>query len=288
MTLEVLCVDGDGHRRERTARALSRAGLAVREAASVVAAERALAAAAPDAVVAKHHLPDGTGIDLFDRVRRLAPDAACLLFSGVSLDRIDPPALGEPVVEFIDAARSDALARLPERVREAAGGRTHTAYPLPADEDTRLAALSACEPIVPALELDRLTDRAAGELSTAGAMVGVVEANHERVVAITGADWDRLDRQDTVCTHAVCAEDVTVIPDLTEDARFARAEPLFEAGMRSYAGAPIPGPGGQPIGVLCVFDERPRQFTGGERATLRRLAEAAGEFVTGPPSGAEA
>lgn len=288
MTAEVLCVDGDGHRRERTARVLSRAGFAVREASTVVAAERALETAAPDAVVAKHHLPDGTGIDLFDRVRRLTPDAACLLFSGVSLDRIDPPALGEPIVEYIDAGRPAALRRLPERVHQAVTGRSHTAYPLPVDEDERLAALAACEPIGPAPELARLADRAAGELSTAVAMVGVVEAHHERVVAITGADWDELDRQDTVCTHAICDDDVTVIPDLTEDARFDRAEPLFEAGMRSYAGAPIPGPGDYPIGVLCVFDERPRQFTGGERATLQRLADSVGEFVTDDASGAEA
>jgi GAF domain-containing protein len=288
MSIEVLCVDGDGRRRDRTAASLAEAGMAVREASTVVAAERTLEAAAPDAVVSKHHLPDGTGIDLFDRVRRLAPDAACLLFSGVSLDRIDPPALGEPVAEYVDSSRPGALDNLPERVRRAAGDRTHTAYPLPDDEAGRLDAIAACAPIGPSPELDGIVDRAAGELSTAVAMVGIVEAHRERAVAICGADWDPVPRQDTVCAHAICTDGVTVIPDLTADARFSRAEPLLERDLRAYAGAPVTDPGGHTLGMLCVFDERPRQFTAGERATLRRLAAAVSEHLAPSPDGAHA
>lgn len=281
MTVEVLCVDGDSCRRTQTVAMLERTGTAVREAATVVAAERALDATV-DCVVAEYELPDGTGIDLFDRVRRLAPDAACVLFSAVSLDQMEIPTAGEPIVEYVDATRPDTSERLCERVDHAVRERHHAAYPLPAEEPARLAAIEACEPLTGSPTLDRLVDRAAGELSTPVALVGVVDSHRERILATRGVDWDALHRQDTVCAHAICESDVTVVEDIAADARFSRAEPVLDRGLRSYAGAPVSGPAGHTIGVVCVLDERPRQFTAGERAALRRLAGAVSDHLCRP------
>lgn len=281
MTVEVLCVDGDNSRRTETTAALERAGTAVREAATIVAAERALDVTV-DCVVAEYELPDGSGIDLFDRVRRLAPDAACVLFSGVPIERMDVSATGEPIVEYVDATQPGAPERLRERVDHAVRDRHHSAYPLPTNEPARLAAIEACDRLTGSPTLDRLVDRAAGELSTPVALVGVVDSHRERMLATHGVCWEELHRQDTICAHAICESGVTVVEDIATDARFSRAAPVLDRGLRSYAGAPVNGPGGHTIGMLCVFDERTRQFTAGERATLRRLAAAVSDHLYRP------
>lgn len=76
------------------------------------------------------------------------------------------------------------------------------------------------------------------------------------------------------CGHAILSDDVMVVPDATEDLRFAD-NPLVtgEPGIRFYAGAPLHGPGGARVGTLCVIDTRPRAFAGREAAALRDLAE---------------
>ena len=42
--------------------------------------------------------------------------------------------------------------------------------------------------------------------------------------------------------------------------------------LRSYAGIPIRDPTGHMIGALCVYDDKPRQFTTADIAILRSLA----------------
>lgn len=274
MTAAVLCVDGNASRREATVEALSTDRLRARGVATIVAAERVLVESELDCVVAKHDLPDGTGVDLFDRVRRLSPDAACILFSAVDLAEIDAPGAGEPIIENVDAAAPAAHERLHERVDSATRSRHHAAYPVPTDEPDRLAAIAATRPLQGGPDLDRLVDDAADGLSAPIALVGIVEAHHERLLATRGVDWEQLHRQDTVCAHAICEEGVTVVEDIAADPRFTRSEPLSEHGIRAYAGAPIADAQGQVLGMLCVLDERPRTFTEGERAELTRLARA--------------
>lgn len=273
MTATVLCVDGDASRRASTVSALSGDDLLTRGVATVVAAERALAGMDVDCVVAKHDLPDGTGVDLFDRVRRLAPDAACILFSAVDTAKIDAPGAGEPIIENVDASGPEAHERLRERVQNAVHRRHHAAYPVPEDEPDRLDALAAARPFRGGPELDRLVQQVADSLSAPIAFVGIVEAHRERFLASQGVDWDWLHRQDSVCAHAICEDGVTVIEDITDDPRFTRSEPLWDRDLRSYAGAPITDTQGHVLGMVCVFDERPRTFTADEQAELERLTE---------------
>jgi two-component sensor histidine kinase len=66
---------------------------------------------------------------------------------------------------------------------------------------------------------------------------------------------------------------MTIVPDLTEDPRFAR-NPLVtgEPHLRFYAGAVLRTPDGVPLGALCVLDHRPRDLTEEQASTLTMLA----------------
>lgn len=68
-------------------------------------------------------------------------------------------------------------------------------------------------------------------------------------------------------------DSVFVVEDAFLDARFSE-NPLVtsDPNVRFHAGAPITDGGGQKIGMLCVLDHQPRQFTDAERATLTNLA----------------
>ena len=71
------------------------------------------------------------------------------------------------------------------------------------------------------------------------------------------------------------------VPDATRDRRFAD-NPLVtgEMGLRAYAGAPILGPGGHAIGVLCVLDRTPRHFDADLVAKLAILAGGVSGAIT--------
>lgn len=64
---------------------------------------------------------------------------------------------------------------------------------------------------------------------------------------------------------------VSVIPDLTQDARFqSRACMSWNTNHRFYAGVPIRSPRGIDIGVLCIFDDKARAGLVGESVNFMR------------------
>ncbi len=76
---------------------------------------------------------------------------------------------------------------------------------------------------------------------------------------------------------AIRTDQVIVVPDTTQDKRFA-ANPLVtgEPFIRFYAGAPLVYLQGVRLGALCLLDPRPRQpaeFTLGDKAELIAMAD---------------
>lgn len=274
----ILCVDPDPSSREATVDAVEAAGFDARACDSVEEASDLLDGGAPvDGVVAEYDLSDGTGLDLFRLVREKAPDAACVLFTATPLDAVDTAAFGDIVAEYLSKDGSGAREELAALLDHSLAFGNQTSYPLPENEEARLAALSRYATDEAALDdaLGRLTEIATALFDVDSAAVGLVDAHHERFLSCQGISLDTLDREDTVCTYAILDDGVTVIEDVEADPRFTDNEALRGTPIRFYAGAPIRAPGGEQIGVFCLFDDAPGTFSDRERHLLSLLADEA-------------
>lgn len=275
----ILCVDPDPAASERTRTALVDADFAVDRVGSVAdARERLDDGRAIDCVVSEYDLPDGTGLELFETARDLAPDAACVLFTETALSDVDSAAFGEVVAEYVQKQDGDR-AELVGVVEHALAFRTQTAYPLPDNEAARVAALEQYAVDVDALDdsLDRLTELATALFDVNASAIGLVDTHHQEFLSCHGVSFEPMDREETVCTYALLDEAVTVIEDLADDPRFEDNDGLAAANIRFYASAPLVTPDGQPIGTFCIYDDEPRGFADRDRELLGMLADQAME-----------
>ncbi len=146
---------------------------------------------------------------------------------------------------------------------------------IPHDEAERLAALHALRLLdTPAEErFDRLTRLAAGLFRTPVALISLVDADRQWFKSAAGTDMCETTRESSFCAHAVVAREMLIVPDALADDRFSD-NPLVTGPphIRFYAGTPIHAPGGQPIGTLCILDEKPRDLSPTERGLFADFA----------------
>ncbi|WP_276272885.1 GAF domain-containing protein [Haloarcula litorea] len=273
----VVYADPDETGRETTAAALTDASLQVVTTPTVAETERALAER-PDCVVTAATFPDGDAADVVTAVRDAEPDCPCVVYAAESPADLPRGGPGQ-VVEYVPRTVPNAAERLAEIVAAAASEPTQAAYPVPADEAERLAALRQydVESLSAAETFDRLTALIASHFDIDVAFVGLVDEHEERFVACEGANWRTLAREDTICTHTILTEEVMVVEDTHEDPRFDGNERLDELDIRSYAGARITDGEGRALGAVCCTDDEPRSYTRAERDDLRRFADEVAE-----------
>jgi len=251
-------------------------------ATSLADAREVLRSRPVDCVVTEYDLPDGTGLDLAEHVRNVAPDAGCVLYTETDPARIDTDETAGVVTEFVSKGSPGDVEELWRVVAFTVESRSQTAYPLPPDEPERLDALDAYELHTDACRADvkRLTDLAARYFDAPKASVNLIKKHSQEFFTCHGVDWTPTAREDSICTYTILeAGDVTVIDDVKDDPRFADNQSLDELGIRAYAGASLVTDDGLPIGTLCVYDDEPRSFSADDRAFLRTLADVAMSVV---------
>lgn len=91
-------------------------------------------------------------------------------------------------------------------------------------------------------------------------------------------DFD-VPRDQSVCRATIArayqkhAEPALIFEDLSAEPEFAALPAIAaEGGVRFYAGFPLFGPGGHPVGTFCIYDTAPRRLSDNERATFGELA----------------
>lgn len=269
----IICADPDRETRAETVEALETAARA---------RELSATRGDVDALVTEYDLPDGTGLELAGDVRGDHPDAFCLLFTDTPFADVDT-AGSETVADYLATDDPEAHTELVSRLEDALALRYQTAYPLPDDEDARLAALDAyaADPDALGESFDRLTELATALFDVDAAAIGLVDRHEQRFLSCHGLAFDPIDREDTVCTYAVLDDAVTVVEDAAEDPRFRDNAALDDAGIRFYASAPLLAETGEAIGTFCVYHSTPRTLSERDRELLELLAEDAVDRLAG-------
>ncbi len=106
---------------------------------------------------------------------------------------------------------------------------------------------------------DRLTWLASEILHTPVALVTLLTGTRQWFKSRHGTNMTETPREWAFCSYAILQKTLMVVEDATKDPRFA-SNPLVldDPKVRFYAGVPLIGDDGFPLGTLCVIDTEPR------------------------------
>nr|WP_315258415.1 sensor domain-containing diguanylate cyclase [uncultured Duganella sp.] len=146
---------------------------------------------------------------------------------------------------------------------------------IPVNEAMRLATLKSLNVLdTPAEErFDRVTRLAKRMFRVPMALVSIVDADRQWFKSVQGLDACQTPRNVSFCGHAILGDDIFLITNALQDARFAD-NPLVAGPphIRFYAGCPLRAPDGAKVGTLCIIDTEPREFDSDDAAALHDLA----------------
>ena len=147
--------------------------------------------------------------------------------------------------------------------------------PIPQNESKRLKVLWQYEVLdtVPEEVFDDLTELAARICEAPIALISLVDEKRQWFKSKVGVTVSETSRDVSFCAYAITQGDLFIVPDATQDQRFA-SNPLVtsEPKIRFYAGAPLITPDGHALGTLCVIDKVPRELRPEQKQALIILA----------------
>ncbi|MFT6984636.1 MAG: diguanylate cyclase (GGDEF)-like protein [Psychromonas sp.] len=145
---------------------------------------------------------------------------------------------------------------------------------IPLNEKKRLETLRSLDVLDTEAEerFDRLTRIAKRMFRVPIALVSLVDENRQWFKSCVGLSASETSREISFCGHAILDNDVFIVPNTTEDPRFAD-NPLVlnEPNIHFYAGCPLVVHGYR-LGTLCIIDKIPRNFDNEDIEALKDLA----------------
>lgn len=149
--------------------------------------------------------------------------------------------------------------------------------PRPAREGERLRALKLYQ------VFDRGADQALQDLTRLAsiiceapiALITIIDDDRQWYRTRVGIEGESTPRDQAFCAHTILGDDLLVVEDAREDARFAENPSVTgDPHIRFYAGAPLTVKEGVSLGSLCVIDREPRTLTDTQRDALDVLRRA--------------
>jgi diguanylate cyclase (GGDEF)-like protein len=137
-----------------------------------------------------------------------------------------------------------------------------------------------CTPIEERFE--RLTRLARRALNVPVAAITFLSDQKQWFKSVAGWNITELPNDHSFCPITLAAGQLTVFEDTHQD-NGLRQHPLVTKGpqFRFYAGLPIIDENENLCGTFCVFDQKPRQLSKNDRATLEDLAALAQREILG-------
>ncbi|KUI26244.1 serine/threonine protein phosphatase [Mycobacterium sp. IS-1496] len=160
---------------------------------------------------------------------------------------------------------------------------TVSPYALPPEvEDERVRSLAQLHVLdtPPEDRFARITRMARHVFEIPMAAVALVDRDRQWFKQVDGLDiGTSLPRTKTICQATIARtyekpdNPALIIEDAAARPEFAMVPGIGEpGGIRFYAGYPLYGPGGHPVGTFCIYDTEPRSLTEAELGTFFELA----------------
>ncbi|MBT8204350.1 MAG: GAF domain-containing protein [Eudoraea sp.] len=144
-------------------------------------------------------------------------------------------------------------------------------------EQDRLAVLGSYNIMdtLPEEDYDNLTAIAAEICGTPISLISLVDQDRQWFKSNHGLEARETPKEYAFCAHAINDQDeMLIVEDSREDVRF-NDNPLVTGEPRVifYAGVPLVGKDGLPLGTLCVIDNKPKELSQGQINTLNALSK---------------
>jgi type IV pilus assembly protein PilB len=294
MPSRVLLAVGDKEDRVRFNDILVEARLSVQMANDGAAALGILAQDPPDALVVGLKLPILDGRQVVHAARTVIGlvDMPIIVIAPEGSDReaneLMAQGVDDVLIEPFDSEKFRQRVTSVMRSRGLWADAEEVMRPLiPQDEAERLVELrlSGAMDSTPEERFDKITRMAQRMFKAPFAAVSFVEGDRQWFKSKQGLDLPNTSRDHSFCGHAINGSEVYVVEDAVLDPIFSQNPMVLdEPHIRFYAGYPVQGRGGHNVGTLCIIDTEPRQFTEGDRETLKDLAEMVEKELRAKPA----
>lgn len=153
--------------------------------------------------------------------------------------------------------------------------------PIPENEKDRIQSVKDLNILdtKPEERFDALTKEATEKLNVPISTLSIIDEKREWYKSCQGLPTTEGDRAISFCGHAMLSSVLFMIEDTLKDARF-KDNPMVIGSpfIRFYAGARLLNlKTGQPVGVFCIKDTKPRRLTLREIDIFMSLAKCAEE-----------
>lgn len=155
-------------------------------------------------------------------------------------------------------------------------------YPIPKNEQARLAALNGYEILDSETEakFDRITELASIICEVPISLISLIDKDRQWFKSKVGLEVEETPRALSFCQYAIMEDKYFEVADATKDVRFEDNELVTaDPNIRFYGGYPLIDPNGYALGTLCVLDHTTNQLSTKQRRALELLAQEATALI---------